>query len=120
MEFRDWLFAQHINAVADGDINDRLVVVRWHDDGAEVGRHRGECLVRIGEARAVGQPENLRSVRERIRVEIDQRDDLYGAVIDIGAQEFATPALAEAADADMDDALLHHTRPSMGSAGPWV
>ena len=116
----DRLFAQHVDAVRDGDVDDRLVVIRWHDDGAEVGRHCGECLVRIGEARAVGQAEDLCSISERLGIEIDQRDDLDGAVIDVGAQEFATPALAEAADADMDDALLHQMRPGIGSAGPCV
>ena len=116
----DRLLAEHIDAVGDRDIDDGLVMVRRHDHGAEIGGHRIERFLRIGEAAAVRQPEDACAISEGSRVDIDESDDLDGAVIDVRAEELAAPALAEAANADMDHALLHHTRPGIGSAGPCV
>jgi hypothetical protein len=66
-----------------------------------------ERALRIGVAARFGQAEVLAAEGECFRIDVDQRDDLDRAVGDVGLQEFAAPALAERADADVDDALRH-------------
>ena len=103
----------------DREIDDRFVMRRLHGDRAEVRRYLRECACCVGEAALLRQPENLASVRERLRIDVDQRHDLDRAVVDVRLQELAAPAPAEDADADVDDALGHGRSDAIATAPAW-
>jgi len=100
-------------------IDDRLVAVWRHDDGAEVRLVLGKGLFGVGVALVGRQPEELCARRERVPAHIDGGDHLDRAVDDVALQELAAPALSKSADADVND-LLGHFWPSTMTAGPCV
>ena len=112
----DRLLTQDVDAVRDRQIDDRLVMRRRDHDGAEIRLVLGEGAARVGIAALGGKSERGAAVFQRLGIEIDQRDDLDGAVSRIGLQELAAPALAEHADADMDHFLRHAFNPNQVAA----
>ncbi len=104
---RQGLLAKDVEAVGDGEVDDRLVMARRHDDGAEIGLDLGEGAGGIGEAALRRQPQRRGAAVQGLGIEIHQRDHLDGAVVRIELQEFPAPAHAEDADPDVDHPLTH-------------
>ena len=85
----------------------------------EQTRAEGDLEAEVQGVRRGRQPEELGALGGRLRRHIDDGDDFDRAVGDVAREELAAPALAEAADAHMNDPL-GHTIPSSITAGPCV
>ena len=94
-----------------------LVMLGRDDDGQKSAFVSANARTRIGVATLGRDAERIAPVRERRRIDVDQRGDLDRAVGDVALQELAAPALAEDADADVDDPLRHSTGTVLANDG---